>query len=122
MSARGRKIAIRRRKAEGLLASLYEFVNVEGRLETEGVKELVQEAVSIEPVTDAKHIFSHVEWHMRGYFVTVDAVPLCLNLEGEEPVIFVTWKELKAKYPIPSAFEAYKNYLDRFYRENQEEK
>ena len=118
----GEKIAIRRRKAEGLLASLYEFVNVEGRLETEGVKELVQEAVSIEPVTDAKHIFSHVEWHMRGYFVTVDAVPLCLNLEGEEPVIFVTWEELKAKYPIPSAFEAYKNYLDRFYRENQEEK
>lgn len=117
----GEKIAIRKRKAEGLLASLYEFVNVEGRLETESVKELVKEAVFVEPVTDAKHIFSHVEWHMSGYRVTVEAVPDCLIQEGEEPMIFVTWEELKEKYPIPSAFEEYKKYLEHFYGENHEE-
>ena len=117
----GEKIAIRKRKAEGLLASLYEFVNVEGHLNAEEVKELVQEAVSIEPAADAKHIFSHVEWHMSGYRVAVDAVPEHLNQTGEEPMIFVTWEELKETYPIPSAFEAYKKYLDHFYGENHEE-
>ena len=116
----GEKIAIRKRGPQGLLASLYEFVNVPGNLEREDVESMLNGTVSDVEVPDAKHIFSHVEWHMNGYLVQVDQVSN-LQLDGDEPVIFVTYEELKEKYPIPAAFVAYKRFLDQIYMENMEE-
>ncbi len=117
----GEKIAIRKRKPEGLLASLYEFINVDGTLEENDILMLIPETVKLQPVLKAKHIFSHVEWHMDGYLVKVNQVPEHLNTEGDEPLMFVTWDELKETYPIPSAFDAYKKFLDHFYQEKHEE-
>ncbi|MBQ7796601.1 MAG: A/G-specific adenine glycosylase [Lachnospiraceae bacterium] len=114
----GEKIAIRKRSAEGLLASLYEFVNVPGKLGEDEVEAMFEKPVTMEPLPDAKHIFSHVEWHMGGYLVSVSEVPKALENEGGEPMIFVTWEELREKYPIPAAFIAYKNFLDKLYEEN----
>ena len=51
----------------------------------------------------------------------VDQMPDSLQKDGEEPVIFVTYEELKEKYPIPAAFVAYKRFLDQIYMENIEE-
>lgn len=114
----GEKIAIRKRSADGLLASLYEFVNVEGKLNKEDVESLVGTAGtngSMDELPEAKHIFSHVEWHMSGYRMDVNEIPEVLDQGAASPMIFVTWQELKEKYPIPSAFEAYKKYLMQFY-------
>lgn len=102
------KIAIRKRSAQGLLASLYEFYSLPGALSADEVKERLQITEEPERLTDAKHIFSHVEWHMNGYFVELSKRPLTLS----EDVIFVSRKELRATYPIPSAFSAYKKILD----------
>lgn len=101
----GDKIAIRKRDDTGLLASLYEFPNLEGKLSKEEVLERLGNGASVaETLPAAKHIFSHVEWHMSGYLVKV---------EREIPgMLFAEREELKEKYPIPNAFAAYKKLLE----------
>lgn len=60
---------------------------------------------------NAKHIFSHVEWRMTGYLISLPQVPE--GLPGD--ILFVEWRELKETYTIPSAFIKYKQYLERQY-------
>ena len=38
----------------------------------------------VEPLDAAKHIFSHVEWQMKGYLVRVEALE-----EGESVLFFI---------------------------------
>lgn len=100
-------VAIRKRQAKGLLAGLYEFPNIEGKLTqkeaAEYAKSLGLAPVRVKKLPAAKHIFSHVEWHMTGYEILVDELEKSLEAE----VIFAGRKELEEKYPMPSAFEAY---------------
>lgn len=103
------KVAIRRRPPKGLLASLYELPNVEGRPEEDGIAKalgLREELVkSLEPLPGAKHVFSHVEWHMTGYRVVLK--------DKEEPrsCFFVTREELERTYALPNAFNAYTKFI-----------
>lgn len=73
----GNRIALHRRPASGLLAGLYEFPNMQGHYSPEEIKALFSEknfgVVSLEPLTNAKHIFSHIEWQMAGYVVWLPA-------------------------------------------------
>lgn len=59
--------------------------------------------VRIKALSLAKHIFSHVEWHMTGYLVKVDELEKTNNKE----YLFIHPEEIEAVYPIPSAFEKY---------------
>ena len=72
----GEKIVLRKRPARGLLAGMYEFPNTSGHLTEEEailwVKEQNLSPIRIQKLDPAKHIFSHVEWHMAGYVVRVD--------------------------------------------------
>lgn len=72
----GSRAAIRKRPAKGLLAGLYELPNLSGWLSQDEVLDwLKQEGLSpirIRRLSDAKHIFSHIEWHMTGYVVLVE--------------------------------------------------
>lgn len=74
----GEKTAIRRRPSRGLLAGLYEFPNVSGHLSKEETLEMIREMnldpLYIEPLPDAKHIFSHIEWRMTAYRVRVSSL------------------------------------------------
>ncbi len=107
----GEKIAIRKRDDKGLLASLYEFISVPGKLEEEDVKQLFDEDVNPERLSDAKHIFSHVEWHMNGFLVPITEIPAGLSGEKPEDFILAEIEELKERYSIPNAFSVYKEYL-----------
>ena len=101
-------VAIRKRPSKGLLAGLYELPNLEGYLTQKQVIEYCRSiglsALRVEKLENAKHIFSHVEWHMRGYVVRVDE----LEKNCTEDMIFADRSEMKSMYSIPSAFEAYK--------------
>jgi A/G-specific adenine glycosylase len=107
-------LVIRKRPKKGLLSGLYELPNLEGHL---SVKEVIEysESIGLVPLrvkeqAPAKHIFSHVEWHMIGYEIWVDE----LEKRCKEDVIFANTQELEEKYPIPTAFEAYvPRFLDR---------
>lgn len=108
----GEKVAIRKRPKKGLLAGLYELPNVEGELSEDEVLRLVKSyalaPLFIKKLENAKHIFTHKEWHMTGYAVRVE------ELEKEtEGMLFVDMETMKSKYPIPSAFEAYAKHMNR---------
>ena len=100
-------VAIRKRPAKGLLAGLYELPNLDGHLSSEEViaysASIGLMPVRIKKMGTAKHIFSHVEWHMTGYEVVVDE----LEKNCSEEMIFAAKDEIQKKYSIPSAFEAY---------------
>ena len=107
-----RRKRIRKRPDTGLLAGLYEFPNVEGHLKQKEVieyaKSLGLTPVRVKKLPDAKHIFSHVEWQMKGYEVIVDELERELDQKiWSEQVIFAEKEELEKKYPMPSAFAAY---------------
>lgn len=103
-------IAIRKRPAKGLLAGLYELPNVEGNLTRKQVIEYCNSIglypIHIEKIERAKHIFSHVEWHMTGYVIKVDELEKNCNQE----MLFVKQNEIEKVYSIPSAFEKYRKY------------
>lgn len=107
------KTAIRKRPAKGLLAGMYEFPNREGRMTYDEVvgygKSLGLTPVRIRKLGNAKHIFSHVEWHMTGYEILVDELEKSMADENKEKgnIIFAEIRQLQEEYPIPSAFEAY---------------
>lgn len=104
----GGLVGLHKRDDTGLLASLYELPNVEGHLSPQEVAEAfsLEEAgiVAIERLPDAKHIFSHVEWHMIGYRVVVDR-PLPARWIGAER------EALKEGYPLPNAFGEYRKLI-----------
>ena len=113
------KTAVRKRPDTGLLAGLYEFPGTEGHLKQPEVvryaKSLGLMPIRVKKLGSAKHIFSHVEWHMVGYEVIVDELEK--NMKDQEgrkdqgaapgEIIFAELRELKEHYPMPSAFEAY---------------
>lgn len=107
----GDKVAIRKRPKKGLLAGLYEFPNVEGELSEDEVLELVKSydlaPLFIQRLEDAKHIFTHKEWHMTGYAVRVEELEK--DVEG---MLFVERKKIEREYPIPSAFAAFTKHID----------
>jgi A/G-specific adenine glycosylase len=113
----GEKIALHKRAKKGLLAGLYELPNVEGYLSEQEVIEYIlrqgYEPLRVQPACEAKHIFSHVEWHMKGYVVFLQACDYS-NYEKKEAEnwVFVDVEETKQNYAIPSAFAKYAEYLN----------
>ena len=103
----GEKIAITKRPKKGLLAGLYEFPNLESHLTAKAVTEYCKKIglmpIHIKKLSAAKHIFSHVEWHMIGYEIKVDE----LEKTNKKDFLFITPEEIQKTYPIPSAFEKY---------------
>ena len=106
----GKKLAIRKRPPKGLLASLYEFPNVQGSMSMEEAvaysKGIGLMPVRMKALGNAKHIFSHIEWHMTGYEIIVDE----LERTNEKGFLFIRAEEIGEEYPVPSAFEYYKRY------------
>ena len=55
-------------------------------------------------VVKFKHIFSHVEWHMTGYYITCSQCGSG-NSGGTEVFRWVSEEELEREVPLPSAFQ-----------------
>ena len=108
----GQEFAIQKRPSGGLLGGLYELPNCDGNLPREEILSCVEKLglipLHIAVAAEAKHIFSHVEWRMKGYFIKVASTEE--KKIGE--LIFVDKKETKGRYPIPSAFSAYRKYIE----------
>ena len=129
----GEQLALHKRPEKGLLAGLYELPNISEHQSEENILAYIRkqgyEPVRIQPLCDAKHIFSHVEWHMKGYVVFVasrelkreeDVADILQAKTVEEDTmqhdkqdwIFVDVEETKKNYAIPSAFSKYAEYLN----------
>ena len=105
------RILLRRRPPRGLLAGMYEFPNEEGWLSSSEALERVHsygcEPLQIRRLADAKHVFTHKEWHMRGYEIRVGSFPRDVAKAEESTCFFVTIRDLLEKHAVPSAFAAY---------------
>jgi len=113
MALQNGKVAVRRRPKTGLLADLWEFPSIEGTwAEWEMVYALSKWDLT---ATDwlsrryARHIFTHVEWEMTGYFLRV-------NGAGAEDFRWVDKEEFE-KLAIPSAFASYRAEVLRLLEE-----
>ena len=96
---RGDEVALRKRDENGLLAGLWEFPHVPGKLAESGAAAPLSDwgltAKNWEKTLTARHIFTHVEWRMTGYVVAV---------AGENSgFVWVNREELE-KFAVPSAF------------------
>lgn len=105
------RVFLQKREATGLLAGLYEFLNLEGHFTKKDLKSHLYELgidihniVSLHP---SKHIFSHVEWHMKGYLIQVNHMD-----EG----LWCTQTMLDEQYAIPTALKAYRDALQEWWK------
>ena len=110
----GEKVAVRKRPDRGLLAGMYEFPSLQGFRTVQEVAEYLAgsglKTLHIQPLQEAKHIFTHREWHMRGYMVRVD-IPGPGPQEAGEHWLYIAPEETEKKYPIPAGFSAFTKYL-----------
>ncbi|MBO4474864.1 MAG: A/G-specific adenine glycosylase, partial [Clostridiales bacterium] len=74
----GEKILVRKRPAKGLLAGLFELIDLPGLLEIHEVESwlitnlgIKKGASDIRPLGASRHVFSHLRWNMLGYEVHV---------------------------------------------------
>ena len=95
------RIAIEKRPDTGLLSGMYQLPNVEGFHTDDELQEILRqwESVPIDIVfaKEAKHVFTHIDWYMKAYHVTVT--------EQNDRFIWVTVDELQNSYPLPTAFQ-----------------
>ena len=122
----GSRAVIRKRAEKGLLAGMYEFPSMEGFHTAGEVTAYLTEnglnILHIRPLEEAKHIFTHREWHMKGYMVRVDELEPKKAGGFTEGWLYIEPEETRDRYPIPSAFGAYTKYLDiRLGKERYEE-
>lgn len=102
---------IQQRPEKGLLAGLWQPLLWEGAAMTAEQLPAALTALGIhgiteaKPIPKAKHIFSHIEWRMTGYTVTVEAQP------APDGCIWATREQLQTEYTLPGAFKAYKKRL-----------
>lgn len=104
------QVALNKRADTGLLASLYELPNRDGHLKPQEIPKAFglssDMILELESVGVAKHIFSHVEWHMIGYRIRLrNPIP--------KKYISVKKEELKTTYALPNAFGRYTGMIER---------
>lgn len=99
----GDYIAVRQRPDKGLLAGLWEFPMLEDYASPAEIKEYLNQTgckvENLEKVGSAKHIFSHLEWHMKGYIVHCSAIP--------PEFTWITRDQLKKNFALPTALKAF---------------
>ncbi len=95
------KVAIEKREEKGLLSGMYQFPNVDAFLDEKAIKENAKKwnlkVNQIAFLKDAKHVFTHIDWYMKGFKVLVEA--------ENEKYLWVSMEELKEKYALPTAFQ-----------------
>ena len=101
------RYAVAKRPDGGLLAGLWEFPSFEGKHSPEDALSIAEgyglSPVAVTPLKDAKHIFTHIEWHMTGYLIECD--------RASERFVFATPDEIRDRYAVASAYRAYRKIV-----------
>ena len=99
----GDKYALEKRPNKGLLAGLWQFPNVSGKLELEDALNCA-EKMGLKPTNilrqvSRKHIFTHIQWNMTGIY-----------LEAADPAGPFRWfteEEINTQAALPTAFRLF---------------
>ena len=97
------RYALEKRSSKGLLAGLWQFPNVTGHLDTTNALQAVQ-GLGLQPreifrEVERKHIFTHIQWNMKGIY-----------LEVAEPAGSFQWftaEQINTQAALPTAFRQF---------------
>ena len=99
----GQMYALCKRPDKGLLASLWQFPDVSGKLSPQQavvkVEEMGLKVRNIHWSVEKKHIFTHIEWRMIGYYMEVEA-----------PAGDLSWKtapQIETLAALPTAYRQF---------------
>ena len=99
----GNSYALEKRPDSGLLAGLWQFPNIPGRLDAaasldwasnEGLK-----PADIRRIAEKKHIFTHIQWNMTGIYLDVSETPGHFR--------WFTAEEIEKNAALPTAFRQF---------------
>lgn len=95
--------ALEKRPAQGLLAGLWQFPNVPGHLNTQQALDAVSD-MGLRPKeiireVEKKHIFTHIQWNMKGIYLEVSQPGGAFQWYTEE--------EINTQAALPTAFRQF---------------
>ena len=100
---RGDRFALEKRPDTGLLAGLWQFPNIPGKLDApaaldwaavQGIK-----PTDIRRISEKKHIFTHIQWNMTGIYLEVS--------EESGQFQWFSAKEIEKNAALPTAFRQF---------------
>lgn len=97
------RYALEKRPETGLLAGLWQFPNVSGKLDAQAALDAVAN-LGLRPreilrEADKKHIFTHIEWDMKGFYLEVS--------ETGGGFQWLTEDEINLQAALPTAFRQF---------------
>ena len=111
----GERVLLHRRPEKGLLAGMWEFPGVTGELSPAAAKkaaagilrrESEEKGLHAKRLPDSRHVFSHVEWEMRGYRIVVPE-----TIAPEAEYSWATPREIREERGVASAFRTYRDLV-----------
>ena len=95
--------AVEKRQGSGLLAGLWQFPNCSGHLDVMHALDKVEEMGAIPKeilrMVEKKHIFTHIQWNMRGVYVEVS--------EKTPQYHWATAEQIEKEIALPTAFRQF---------------
>lgn len=95
------EVALEKRGGKGLLSGMYQLPNAEGYLSEDAIRAWLAErqlaAEELAFIKNAKHVFTHIDWLMKGWRVQVR--------QKDGSFIWASPQELTETYALPTAFQ-----------------
>ncbi len=97
------RYALRKRPGQGLLAGMWQFPNCPGKLSAANASERL-ESMGLQPrevlrQLDRSHIFTHIRWDMRGFYMEV--------AECSGDFTWLTAEQIEKDMALPTAFRQF---------------
>ncbi|MEG1475294.1 MAG: A/G-specific adenine glycosylase [Longicatena sp.] len=102
------EVLLYQRPVSGLLAGLYQFKIIDEAITKKDIEEYLPSFTikRCKKLENAKHIFTHVEWYMKGFLIEVET--------KSEEGIWCSFTELEKTYAMPTALQVYKEELKKY--------
>lgn len=97
------KYALEKRPDTGLLAGLWQFPNITGHFDTqEALKKAEELGIPVRDIlrqTEKKHIFTHIQWNMRGIYIEVS--------KAAGNYVWLIPEQIEKESALPTAFRQF---------------
>lgn len=104
-----RRYGIQKREPKGLLAKMWVLPMIPHKASEEEVRSMLAkegyQILRITPLPEAKHIFTHIEWHMIGYGVEVASIP------DNTAMVWETAETINNRYAMPKAMSYFAKFM-----------